>query len=90
MLDGAWISGVFDRVVLRRDESGRVVAATLYDYKTDRGAGRDPARWAAQHREQLALYRRVVAVLTGLPAAGIGAEVVFTEPALKVALPTTE
>jgi ATP-dependent helicase/nuclease subunit A len=90
VLDGAWISGVFDRVVVRRDAGGRVTAASVYDYKTDRGAGRDPARWASQHRDQLALYRRVVAVLTGLPTHAVEAEVVLTEPAVKVALRSVE
>ena len=31
----AWISGSFDRVVVRRDEAGRATGATVFDFKTD-------------------------------------------------------
>ena len=87
VLEGAWVTGVFDRVVVEFDGSGRAVHAAVYDFKTDREAG-DPgrARAVARHEGQITLYRRVVAVLTGLPVAAVRAELVFTETARKVAL----
>ncbi len=42
VLDGDWVSGKFDRVILERDAAGHPSAATLFDFKTDRieaGAG---------------------------------------------------
>lgn len=86
VLEGAWVSGVFDRVVVGLDGAGRVCRAVVYDFKTDRGAGPDLARAAARHQGQILLYRQVVAVLTGLPVESVRAEVVFTEKAGKVAV----
>jgi ATP-dependent exoDNAse (exonuclease V) beta subunit len=84
VLDGAWVSGIFDRVVIGRSESGRVEQAVVYDFKTDRGAEADLARATERHEGQLALYRRVVAMLTGLPVAAVRAKLVFTEPGRSV------
>jgi len=86
VLEGAWVTGVFDRVVVEFDPAGRASRAVVYDFKTDRGAGSDLARAGARHKAQLMLYQRVVAVLTGLPIASVGAELVFTETAGKVAV----
>ena len=72
VLDGVWVTGVLDRVVVERDASGRAVAATVFDFKTD------VRPEVADHAEQLGLYRRAVAVLTGLSGAAVRAEVVFT------------
>lgn len=79
LLDGAWITGVLDRVVVVRDGGGRATAAAVYDFKTDRiGNEADVARAVERHAEQLAIYRRVVAVLTGLPAANVATALVLT------------
>lgn len=88
VIDGAWVSGVFDRVVLEHDAKGRPARATVFDFKTDRiAAGLPPAdlqRLAARHGEQLALYRRAVQALTGLPDGAVTAEVVFTRARARV------
>ena len=78
VLDGAWISGIFDRVVIETDAYGRVVAATVYDFKTDRvdPAGVEIA--AARYTGQLTIYRRAVARLTGLDETRVGEALVFT------------
>lgn len=86
VLDGTWVTGVFDRVVVEFAETGRVCRATVYDFKTDRRAGPGAARVVTRHEAQIALYRRVVAVLTGLPMNSVGAKVVFTETAEKLAV----
>ena len=73
---GAWVSGIFDRVVLRR-EDGELHGAEIYDFKTDRGATDEWLR--VRHAEQLGLYRVVVGLLTGLSAERIRCFVVATE-----------
>lgn len=80
VLDGVWITGVFDRVVLHRDADGKAAAAIVYDFKTDRlaaDAGHAAAA-AARYAGQLALYRRAAAVLAGTPPARVSTAVVFT------------
>lgn len=90
VIDGTWVTGVFDRVVIERDagRSGRPVRATVFDFKTDRLAGEaELAEATRRHAAQLRLYRRAVALLTGLPLARVGAELVFTGSARRVAVP---
>jgi ATP-dependent helicase/nuclease subunit A len=79
MLDGEWISGVFDRVVVERDASGRAERATVYDFKTDKVSSDSAEAAAARHAHQIELYRRVLAVLTGLPSEKVAGSVVFTK-----------
>jgi ATP-dependent exoDNAse (exonuclease V) beta subunit len=86
VLDGAWVTGVFDRVVVCRDEKGQVGRVGVYDFKTDRGASRAMSLAAGRHAGQITLYRRVVAKLTGLSVAAVSAEVIFTETARKIAV----
>jgi hypothetical protein len=78
VLEGVWYSGVFDRVVVEREPSGRALRATVWDFKTDRLV--DAAGVAAaeeRHRRQLLLYRRVVACLTALPETAVRAALVL-------------
>jgi hypothetical protein len=77
VVGGAWVSGVFDRVVLRRDGDGGLRSVEIYDFKTARGATDDLLR--ERHAEQLGLYREVVALLTGLPVEQIRCFVLATE-----------
>jgi hypothetical protein len=75
---GAWVSGVFDRVVLEHDEKGRVVAAHLLDFKTDEAEDEEALQEkAAGYAPQLALYRRAVAKLTGLMESQISMRLLF-------------
>lgn len=80
VLDGTWITGVFDRVVIHRDGQGRAVRAEVFDFKTD-GVypGEAWQRAKARHAPQLALYRRVIAVLTGLSAEQVSAGLIMTK-----------
>ncbi len=87
VLDGAWVTGVFDRVVLGFDAEGKVRTAALYDFKTDRGVGDGLVRALSRHGAQIGVYRRVLAALTGLPVAAVSAEAVFTETATRVPVP---
>ena len=77
--DGEWVSGTVDRVNITCDVTGRVVAATIIDFKTDdvSDAGR-LAEKVAGYRPQIALYRQAVAKLTGLPKEDVRAGLLFT------------
>ena len=80
VIDGVWVTGVMDRVVVERGAEGHTQRATVFDFKTDRVADEpgEQARAAQRHAGQLDLYRRVVARLTGLTEVAVTAEVVFT------------
>lgn len=80
VIDGVWITGVFDRVVIERDASGKGPGrVTVIDFKTDRVKDADEIRKAAErHAGQIELYRRVAALLTGLPPSRIDCQLVFT------------
>ena len=79
VLDGNWVTGIFDRVMVVRRADGQGVGATVVDFKTDRlGIDFDWAKAAAKHSAQLNLYRRVVSILTGIPLNQVQCEIVFT------------
>lgn len=79
VLDGAWLTGVFDRVVVERDAAGRAVRATVWDFKTDRvETEADVAAAVARHSGQLNLYRRVAGVLTGAGEGAVECALVLT------------
>lgn len=88
VLEGAWISGIFDRVVLERDRAGRAIAAIIYDFKTDRLDVSEQAKTVARYAGQLGIYRQAVARLTGLSEAQVGTALVLT--ALRLVVPVNE
>ncbi len=77
--NGQWISGTIDRVVIECDANGAPQNARIIDFKTD-----DVTDEAAMNEKlegyapQIALYRQAAARLTGLDAAQVTAELVFT------------
>ena len=72
MLDGKWVSGIFDRVHVRR-EAGKVVAAEIFDYKTNRSS---PEAIAHEYASQMELYRQAAAKLLGIDPAHVTARTV--------------
>ncbi len=86
VLDGAWVTGVFDRVVLER-VAGEVKAVTVYDFKTDLVDGADLEAEGARHAAQLGVYRRVAAVLAGVAEATVRCEVIFTRVRRSLVVP---
>jgi ATP-dependent helicase/nuclease subunit A len=80
VLGNEWITGVVDRVMIELDAAGRPVQAVVFDFKTDRVAAEALESALERHVGQLNVYRRVVAVLTGLPVNAVDAQVVFTQP----------
>jgi ATP-dependent exoDNAse (exonuclease V) beta subunit len=80
VLDGHWITGICDRVVISRESDGAARCAWVWDFKTDRVGDRAGAlRAAGRYAEQLGLYRRVVARLTGLAEKEVRCRLVFTQ-----------
>ncbi|HYP17679.1 MAG TPA: UvrD-helicase domain-containing protein [Opitutus sp.] len=79
VLEGAWITGVFDRVVVVRGSSGAVERVTVIDFKTDWSAEKGGLHGLVEkHTGQLNVYRRVAAVLTGLDPKKVNCVLVFT------------
>jgi ATP-dependent exoDNAse (exonuclease V) beta subunit len=72
VMDGEWVSGVFDRVRIEKDAAGKPVAAWVVDFKTDEAADEAAILEKVKgYAPQLALYRQAVSRLTGLPSASI-------------------
>ena len=80
VLGGTWISGVFDRVVVRRDASGRVVSVDIIDFKTNHLEDQAEAlqRLIDHYRPQMDTYRDVVKRLLALDAQPIRRILVFS------------
>lgn len=79
VLDDTWVTGIFDRVVIERDASGRAIRAEVFDFKTNRITDVTLlAEEARRYAEQVSVYRRVAAILTGLPATQVSGKIVFT------------
>jgi ATP-dependent exoDNAse (exonuclease V) beta subunit len=62
-LDGKWVSGIFDRVVIQRAPDGSITSAVIYDFKTDHGT---PAEIEERYAGQMSVYRQAVSKLLGL------------------------
>lgn len=82
VLGDEWITGVFDRVVVHRNEDGTIASVDVLDFKTDRITA-DPNSWiqaAGHHRGQMQFYRTAAASLTGTPRQKVTVAVIFTCP----------
>ncbi|WP_269525839.1 UvrD-helicase domain-containing protein [Coraliomargarita parva] len=78
-------NGVFDRVHLHKDSTGRITHAAIIDFKTDRiNEPNTVSNAAEQHRHQLEDYRNALSRITGVDPKAIRLVLVFTDiPALK-------
>lgn len=76
--DGQWISGKFDRVVIRRDESGALVSASIIDFKTDRiGPDFRDREVIEQYRSQMERYKKSLVWMLKLDQSRIAMKLVF-------------
>jgi ATP-dependent helicase/nuclease subunit A len=78
MLNGQWISGVFDRVVIHRSDAGEALRASIYDFKTDEG------EIAEIYRGQMDLYRKSLGRLIDLPEEKIACSLIAVRPAEEI------
>jgi len=87
--DGALIQGTIDRLVMVR-QNGRVVAADIVDFKTDRMIG-DADLWRREKVEhyagQLGEYRRAVRHITSSPQLPVSTRLLLLEDASVVEVP---
>ena len=79
ILDGSWLSGMFDRVVILPDQTARIL-----DFKTDVFSSANPcekelAGKAAIYRPQLDLYKRVLSRMAGISESRISCALLFTK-----------
>jgi len=80
VVDGEWISGIFDRVIIARNATGRATDAVILDYKSNRiedEAG-DIRRTAESYRRQMELYRLALSGILGLPQGRIAIQLLLT------------
>lgn len=87
LVDGRWVTGVFDRVNFRCDSEGQARRAQIVDYKTDRIES-DLELEAAirRHIGQMKLYYDVVPKLRNEANIEVEAWLVFTRSALAIRL----
>ncbi len=75
---GKWISGTFDRAVLSRDQAGRLLEATVIDFKSEDASGEAALDNAARHYQpQMEIYRTALSTMLGLPPARVTLKLVF-------------
>lgn len=72
-----WVTGRFDRVIVRRSDQGRIVSATLIDFKT---AAKSRVVAADAFDEQLSKYRAALAALCAIPLDAIQTKVLLLQP----------
>ena len=74
VLEGTWVTGVFDRVVIDYTPNGKPSHAWVYDFKTDET--KDGA--VERHSRQLNIYRQAAAQLLGIPLASVSCFLAMT------------
>ncbi|MEM7792419.1 MAG: 3'-5' exonuclease, partial [Verrucomicrobiota bacterium] len=73
------INGVFDRVNLHQDETGKIISAEIIDFKTDRIEYPNTIDKAIEyHRSQLETYRKALSRILNLEQSLIQVSIVFT------------
>jgi len=90
VIDDTWVTGVFDRVVVARGDGEAEARVSVFDFKTDRRADDGGGEAAVErHAGQLNLYRRVAAMLTGVPPGRVRCAIVLTESRRVLPIPFT-
>ncbi len=84
VLNDRWITGSFDRVVIRTDSDGMPQAATIYDFKTDDIAAAQASTHGALYRSQMELYRAALARILPLPVSRIRTVLIYTSPGVSL------
>ena len=73
-IEGAWSSGVFDRVHLPEGWKEGIANPMIIDYKTDRARNEEVP---AGYREQMRIYRKALAMILGIEEDRIEAKLIF-------------
>ena len=80
VLGNRWVTGTFDRVVVRYNDEERALSACIYDFKTDDVPAHSVQQQATLYHSQLSLYREALSRLLHIPVAAIRAVLIFTAP----------
>ncbi len=72
-IDGRWVAGIFDRVLIHQDTTETPVKTELVDFKT---GSADDATLEKRHAAQMSVYREAVALLLGLDLANVTTKVI--------------
>ena len=73
VLDGQWVSGVFDRVLVRCDQENNPLSAVIFDFKTDQGTALEiQSRYAGQ----MEVYQKAAAKLLSIPEELVTSQVI--------------
>ncbi|MFC1925153.1 UvrD-helicase domain-containing protein [Chloroflexota bacterium] len=76
-----WLSGVFDRVVVLRDQNDKPIKATIIDFKSDEIPSDASIEKQAEHyRPQMELYRSALSRIIGRDPARIVLKLLFLLP----------
>lgn len=76
-LDDKWISGIFDRVHILKNDAGEIYRATIYDFKTDKVKNGEASEKACQYSHQMRIYGKALACLLKLSPDVISLKLVF-------------
>jgi len=76
MIDGAWVSGVIDRLILDYDADGKVIHAAIVDFKTD--TVEDPSELVERYSKQLETYRKMICKAYSLGEESVYALIIST------------
>lgn len=79
-LDEAIVAGRCDRLVIGRDESGRVIGADIIDVKTDAVDAAQASSHAQRYAGQMSLYRRAMAKRLHIDEAAVTTRLLFVQP----------
>ncbi len=74
ILDGSWVSGRFDRVVLWKNGAGDYIGAEIIDWKT---GYKNPEESAPLYANQMEIYRTVISRMTEIPEEKIAIKLAF-------------
>jgi ATP-dependent exoDNAse (exonuclease V) beta subunit len=85
ILGGTWMSGVIDRLHIRRDSDGEVVALEVIDFKTD--AVDEAEELLQRYSGQLQSYRDALSGIFGLPEDAIRCMLLWTRDKVLVEVP---
>jgi len=79
VLGDRWVSGVFDRVVIKKDNAGRLLKAIILDFKSDNVIETELPNAGERYRSQLSLYGSALSHILHLDQSRIELQLVFTQ-----------
>ncbi len=79
-MDGQWVTGAFDRVMIERDANGNALSTTILDFKSDEvDNGSSLHGIAERYRPQMLLYRKALSQILNLDRERISIQLLFTQ-----------